>query len=241
MPWWSTGPWTGPPNTSSASSSVPLVLPLSSRTGMLGMALLRLLLLRLGLLHALPHHHDSPARAGAGAAKEDEILLGHHPHDHEVEHGAPHVAHPPGQLVARPHARGIRGGADRAGRPVEHRSVGGVAAGPAVALHAALEPLALRHAHHVHVLAGREHLRGEDLSGLVGGEVLRLLEADLAHDAHGPLDTRLLVHPRHRLAHVLSARLEAELERVVAVGGLAADAHDGTWAELHHGHGDEVA
>src|SRR5206468_169515 len=46
--------------------------------------------------------------------------------------------------MAGPDARRVRRGADRAGRPVEHRAVGRVAAVPAVALDAALEALALR-------------------------------------------------------------------------------------------------
>src|SRR5439155_1196460 len=55
--------------------------------------------------------------------------------------------------MAGPDARRVRRGADRAGRPVEHRAVGRVAAVPAVALDAALEALALRDADDIHELA----------------------------------------------------------------------------------------
>src|SRR5437870_5059219 len=59
--------------------------------------------------------------------------------------------------MAGPDARRVRRGADRAGRPVEHRAVGRVAAVPAVALDAALEALALRDADDIHELARLEH------------------------------------------------------------------------------------
>ena len=103
-----------------------------------------------------------PARAGHRAPQQDEVLLGEHAHHRQVEDGPAVAAHAPGQRMARPHPRGVRGGADGAGGPMEHRAVGGVAAGPAVALDAALEALALGHAHHVHELAGAEDLGGQD-------------------------------------------------------------------------------
>src|SRR5262249_46922904 len=190
--WCRSGTRTAPPKTSADSSSCSCALPFASSTGTVGMllGLFGFLLLGLGLLHALAHHHDRPGVTGNGSAQQDEVLLGEDPHHGQVEHGAPVTAHPPRQLVARPDARGIGRGADGAGRAMEHRAVGRLAAEPAVALHAALEALALGHADHVHELARAEKLHGEGLAGLIGGHRFRLLEPHLAQHLQG------LVHAR---------------------------------------------
>src|SRR2546428_7009196 len=86
--------------------------------------------------------------------------------------------------MAGPDARRVRRGADRAGRPVEHRAVGRVAAVPAVALDAALEALALRDADDIHELARLENLHRDRLSHLVALELLGVLEPDRADDPH---------------------------------------------------------
>ena len=94
--------------------------------------------------------------------------------------------------------------------------MGGVAAEPAEALDAALEPLALGDPDHVDELASREDLAGERLAHRIGRHLLGLLEADLAHDPHrGHVD--LLEDAGDRLADVLLLRLEPELEGVVTV------------------------
>src|SRR5213593_2927635 len=139
--------------------------------------------------------------------------------------------------MAGPDARRVRRGADRAGRPVEHRAVGRVAAVPAVALDAALEALALRDADDIHELARLEHLHRERLSHLVA---LELLEPDLADDPHRG-DVRLLEEARLGLGHVLLLGAKAELERVVAMGVLGPDPHDRAWPRLDDGHGHLVA
>src|SRR2546422_1656736 len=142
--------------------------------------------------------------------------------------------------MAGPDARRVRRGADRAGRPVEHRAVGRVAAVPAVALDAALEALALRDADDIHELARLEHLHRERLSHLVALELLGLLEPDLADDPHRG-DVRLLEEARLGLGHVLLLCAKAELERVVAMGVLGPDPHDRAWPRLDDGHGHLVA
>src|SRR5262245_43592746 len=181
--WCRRGTRTATPNTADFSSRVPASLPCASSTLTVGMALFLLhglLLLGLGRLHALAHHHQTAVGPGHGAPEQDEVLLGHHPDHAQVQHGALDTSHASGQPVARPHSRRIRGGADRAGGPVEHRAVGVVAAIPSVTLDPALEALALRHADHVDQLARGEHLHRERLTDLVALELLRLLQPDLA-------------------------------------------------------------
>src|SRR3989442_12637759 len=107
--------------------------------------------------------------------------------------------------MAGPDARRVRRGADRAGRPVEHRAVGRVAAVPAVALDAALEALALRDADDVHELARLEHRHRQRLADLVALELLGLLEPHLADDPHRR-DVRLLEDAGLRLRDVLLLR-----------------------------------
>src|SRR5207249_2059132 len=118
---------------------------------------------RLLRLHALADHHERAVGAGHRAADEHEVLLGEHADDADVEHGAAIAAHASRQLVTRPHARRIRRGADGTGGAMEHRAVARLAAFPVVALHAALEALALGHAHDVHDLAGREDVGADAL------------------------------------------------------------------------------
>src|SRR6266850_4672809 len=117
-------------------------------------------------------------------------------------------------MVPRPYARGIGRGADGPRSSIEHRAVGRVATRPAVTPDAALEPLALRHTHDVHELAGRKHLDGQRLASLIALELLGLLEPDLADHAHRR-HVRLLEMPGLGLRHVLLLRTEADLKRVV--------------------------
>src|SRR3989441_10324704 len=220
------------------SSSAPR-LPGSERSASL---LFRggLVLLGLGRLHALADQDEAAAGAGNGAAEEHEILLGHHVSDAQVQHGPVLAAHAARQVVARPHARRIGRGADRAGRPVEHRAVGGIAAVPAMALDAALEALALADAHDVHQLAGLEERGRHGLPHLVALQHLALLEPDLPDDAHR-LHPGLPEGAGRGLRHVLLLRLETELERVVAVPLPRADPDDDAGTSLDDRHGDLVA
>src|SRR5213592_4329320 len=142
--------------------------------------------------------------------------------------------------MAGPDARRVRRGADRAGRPVEHRAVGRVAAIPAVALDATLEALALRDADDVHELARLEHRHRERLPHLVALELLGLLESDLADHPHRG-DVGLLEEAGRGFRHVLLLGAEAELERVIAVRLPGPDPHDRAGSSLDDGHGHVVA
>src|SRR5438128_2298978 len=141
--------------------------------------------------------------------------------------------------MAGPDARRVRRGADRSGRPVEHRAVGRVAAVPAVALDAPLKALALRDALDVHELARLKHRHRERLPYLVALELLGLLEPNLANDPHRG-DVHLLEEAGRGLRHVLLLGAEAELERVVAVRVPGPDPHDRAGPRLDDGHGHVV-
>src|SRR5882672_10393068 len=240
--WCRSGPRTGPPKTSADSSSCSCALPFASSTGTVGMllGLFGFLLLGLGLLHALAHQHDRPRMSRDCAPEQDEILLGDDSHHGQVEHGALVAAHPSRQLVAGPDARGIRRCPDGAGRPVKHRAVGRVAAGPAVALDAALEALALGHADDVHEFSRREQLDGEGLTLLKSRDGLGLLQPHLAQHLHGLVHAGLLVMARHGLGDFFPRGLEADLERVVAVGRLRAHPDDRAGPGLDHGDRDHA-
>src|SRR6266850_2734093 len=142
--------------------------------------------------------------------------------------------------MARPHARGIGRGADGAGRPVKHRAVRGVSAGPAEALDATLEALALGGPHDVHDLSRREQLGRHALADLVALQHLALLEPDLADHPHRR-HVGLLEDPGGRLADVLLLGLEAQLQRVVAVALERPEAQDRAGSGLDDGDGDLVA
>src|SRR5438034_4106095 len=241
--WWSNGMRTGPAKTSADSSSCCSAFPFASSTGTVGMllGLFSFLLLRLGLLHAFAHQQERPGVARDRAAQENEILFGDDAHHRQVEHGAAVAAHATRQLVTRPDARGIGRGPDGTRRAVEHRAVALVTAGPAMALHAALEALALGHTHHVHELSGREQLHRQRLARLIGRHRLALLQAHLAQHLHGRCDSGLLVVSRHRLGDVLLRRLEADLEGVVAVARFRAHRHHRARPGLDHGDRDHAS
>src|SRR6185503_19616407 len=105
---------------------------------------------------------------------------------------------------------------------------------------AALEALALGDADDVDQLAGREELRGHDLTDLVALQHLRLFQPDLAHDAHR-IQVQLAEDAGLGLGHLLAAGLEAELQRVVAVAVTRADPDDGAGPGLDHRDGDVIA
>src|SRR6185503_19550894 len=174
------------------------------------------------------------ARHGAG--DQDDVLVGVDAHHLEVLSGDAAAAHPPRRPHARVDARGERGGADRAGRAVEHRAVGGAPAAEAVALDDALEALALAGGDHVDVLAGGED-RGLHLVArlpLLVGLDLELGETTRRGHA-GLLEVALL-----RLADVARRPLldQAELHRLVAVAVLGLALHDQAGADLEDGDRD---
>jgi hypothetical protein len=120
---------------------------------------------------------------------------------------------------------------------MEHRAVRLLAAAPVVTLDTALEPLALRHAHHVHEVTRREEVHADRLPDLV--RLFRLVEPDLAQHARGS-DVGFLEVARLRLGDLLLVRLEAELKGVVAVLCLRAHGHDRVRRRRHHGDGNLV-
>src|SRR6185437_7571999 len=126
------------------------------------------------------------------------------------------ISHVPGKMLALPHARRKRTGADAAGRAMEHRTVASVAAAIVPALHAALKSFALADAAYIHVLANFESVDQDAVARL--RFVLRILELHFTEIAHRR-DARLLEVARQGLGHAL--RLDefdqAKLHGVVAV------------------------
>src|SRR3954451_1784751 len=154
--------WNSAPN--AASSRATLVVP--PRTGALAIG---------------PHLHDAVARAGDGAAHEQQVLAGAH-----VDDGQPALGHALGAHVARSadaleHARRRGRRADRARRAHVVRAVALGAGRVVVALDRALEALALRDAGDLDGLADRE---GLDRHGVPDHELAGLV-AELLERAHG--------------------------------------------------------
>src|SRR5262245_6158723 len=188
---------------------------------------------------ALADEDVAAARAGHGAPDHQQVLAGVHADHLEVAGGDAIRAHVAGGAHALDDAGGEGRGADAARGPVEHRAVGGRAAAEVVALHHALEALALAHAHHVHRVPGGEDLHRDlvahlDLGALphphlaehaAGGQA-GLVEVAL-HGLGDPLD----LAPAH----------QAELHGRVAVLVLRLALHDHAGPRLDHGHGHRPA
>src|SRR6266545_6104605 len=127
------------------------------------------------------HLHDSVARTWYRAAQEQQVVLGVDAHDGEPLLGHALVAHLARAAQALEHARGIRGGADRAGRAHVVRAMRLRAGGEAVALDRSLEALALGDARDLHGVALGE---GVGLHGLADGQLAGLV-AELDDVLHG--------------------------------------------------------
>src|SRR3954471_9089158 len=148
------GSWDSAPRAASSSVTFLLAAP---RTGALAIG---------------PYLHHAIARAGHGAAHEQQVLGRADVDDGDAALGDALVAHLAGEAHPLEHARGRGRGADRARRAHVVRAV---ALGPGlepVALDRALEALALRGPGDLDLLAGlegldRDGLADQQLAGLV--------------------------------------------------------------------------
>src|SRR5208282_4179091 len=76
-------------------------------------------------------------------ANQQQVLVGVHFDHLQILRGDPGIAHVSRKMLVLPHARRERTAANAARSAMEHRTVGGVAAGIVPALHAARESFAL--------------------------------------------------------------------------------------------------
>src|SRR3954451_12249674 len=195
------GSWNSAPK--AASSSVTFFVP--PRTGALAIG---------------AHLYHAVARAGDGAADEQQVLGGPDVDDRDAALGDALVAHLAGQAHALEHARGRGARADRARRAHVVRAVALGAGLEPVALDRALEALALRGPGDLDLLAG---LEGLDRDGLADQELARLV-AELHDVLHGRR-VGLAQVPELGLGEVLLLRrAEGELDGLVAVALVGADA-----------------
>src|SRR5438034_3209812 len=216
--------------------------------GLAGRGLARGLRLRLARLrrrrlllldHAplsLPDDHVSAAGAGHRAPDDESVLSRVDADDGQVLGRDALVAHVPRPPQPLDDARGIRRGADAAGRAMEHGAVGGIAAAEVVALHHPLEPLALAHPYHLHDVAGREQVHRDLVAHLVLGPVV---DTELPEDAARG-QPRLVEVAFHGLRDPLDLAVlhEAELHRRVAVLRLRLALDDDAGPRLDDGDGD---
>src|SRR5918996_236911 len=207
------GPLNGAPNTSGSSFS--FLLPP-----------------RIGASAIGAHLHGAALRARDRAADEHQVLAGDQLDDRQAALGHAPAAHPAGAADALEHARGRRRGADRARRADVVRAVRLRAGAEVVALHRALEALALREPGHLDLLADLERLDGDrvahrELAGLVAelGDRAQRRRVDLLEVAELGLGERLLADGA-----------EPELHGLVSVELLGADRGHRTGAGLEHGH-----
>src|SRR4051794_28657151 len=184
-----------------------------------------------GALAIGAHLHDAVARAGDRAADEQQVVVGADTDDGDAALGDALVAHLAGQAHALEHARGRGAGADRARGAHVVRAVALRARLEAVALDRALEALALRGARDLDLGADLEGLDGDRLAD----EQLARLVAELDDVLHGR-GVGLAQVPELGLRQVLLLRgAERELDGLVAVALVGADARDGTRPGLEDG------
>src|SRR5512133_2635663 len=158
------------------------------------------------------HLHDAVARTGHRAAHQEQVALGVDAHDLQALLGDALVAHLAGATDALEHARGIRGGADRARSAHVVRAVGLRPGREAVALDRALEALALRDARDLDPIAlgervGLERLADRQLARLVAelDDVLERRRIGLLEVAELGLGDVLLLDGAERELHGLVA------------------------------------
>src|ERR1700712_1197769 len=125
--------------------------------------------------------HEAVARPGHGATKQHEVLGGIEADDLEPLLGNALVAHLARSADALEHARGRGRGADRTRGAHVVRTVAYRTAAEVVALHGALEALALGDAGDLDLLALLERLDGHGVAHL---QLTRFV-AELAHVAEG--------------------------------------------------------
>src|ERR1051326_5472100 len=115
--------------------------------------------------HRFAHDDVGPGRAWDRTAQEQQVVVGVHANDFQVagRHAIP--AHAARGTHTLHDARGKRRGADRTGRPMEHRAVRRSAAAEVMPLDDALEAMAAADSDHVDALAVLEHAADQDLVG----------------------------------------------------------------------------
>src|SRR4051795_13429068 len=186
---------------------------------------------RTGALAIGAHLHHAVARAGDGAADEQQVLGRTDVDDCDPALGDALVAHLPGQAHALEHARGRRARADRARRAHVVRAVALRARLEAVALDRALEALALRDARDLDLGADLEGLDGDRLAD----EQLTGLVAELHDVLHGRGVGLAQVAELGLRQVLLLGGAERELDGLVAVALQGADARHRARSRLEHG------
>src|SRR3954451_15927173 len=175
--------------------------------------------------------HEAVLGAGDRTADEQEVVRRVDAHDLEALLGDALVAHLAGAADALHHAGGPGGRADRSGGAHVVRAVGLRAALEVVALDGALEALALAGAGDLDRLAD---LEGLDRDGVADLQLAGLV-AELHEVAHGRSAGLLEVAELGLAQVLLLRRAERELEGLVAVAVMRADARDRARAGLEHG------
>src|SRR4051794_28849098 len=194
------GPLNGVPNTSASSASV-LSPP------------------RMGASAIGAHLHGAALGPRHGAADEHQVAVGDHLDDRQPALGHAPAAHAAGPADALEHARGRRGGADRARGAHVVRAVALGAGGEVVALDRALEALALGLAGDLDLLADLERLDGDGVAHRELADLVAELLDRAQRRGVGLLEVAELGLGERLLAH----GVEAELDRLVAVDRLGAD------------------
>src|SRR4051812_26017072 len=175
--------------------------------------------------------HEAVLGAGDRAADEQEVVPRVDPDDLQALLGDALVAHLAGAADALHHAGGPGGRADRAGGADVVRAVRLGALAEVVALDRALEALALRGAGDLDLLADLERL---DRDRLAHRQLARLV-AELL-DVAVRAGVGLLEVAQLGLGEVLLlAGVERELDGLVAIALMRADAGDRTGTGLEHG------
>src|SRR3954451_10683220 len=188
--------------------------------------------LGLAMAHVAPDLDRRAAWPGYRAADEQQVLVGDHVDDLEAALGDALVAHLARAANALEHPRRRGRGADRARRAHVVGAVGDGSAREVVALHGALEALALRDAGD---LDGLALLEGVDANGVAHLELTGLI-AEL-HEVAKRRRVGLLEVPELALGQPLLLHVaKAELHGLVAVAVLRPDRRDvaGTGLDDRH-------
>src|SRR4051794_22932957 len=208
---WTSGPLNSAPKAALSSFTVPV--PPRSLASAIG-----------------PHLHDAVLGTGHGTADHEQVLARPDVDDLETLLGHALVAHLAGAADALHHAGGPGGRADRAGGAHVVRAVRLRAGGEVVALDRALEALALRGAGDLDRLAD---LEGLDRDG-VAHEPLARVVAELDEVLHRGRAGLLEVAELGLGEVLLLGRAEGELDGLVAVALVGADARHRARAGLEH-------
>src|SRR3954452_4627022 len=208
---WTSGPLNSAPKAALSSFTVPV--PPRSLASAIG-----------------PHLHDAVLGTGHGTSDHEQVLARPDLDDLETLLGHALVAHLAGAADALHHAGGPGGRADRARGAHVVRAVGLRTGREVVALDRALEPLALRGARDLDLLADLEGLDGDGVADqpLVG------VVAELDEVLHGGRAGLLEVAELRLGEMLLLGGAERELDGLVAVAVQRADPGHRTRAGLEH-------